>query len=132
VERLIRNELNKGKTQTAIVDRVRELCRKVRGNTRTEPAPFAIPTMTQVADYMAEKGYTFDLNKFYIHYTTTGWRTGSARVHDWKALVDGWNLNEPAFAKKEQKPERLKRPPSFDLEKLKERANSDDFYEEIV
>lgn len=43
---------------------------------------------------MAERGYHFNADKFYNTYEATGWKKNGAKIDNWKALADNWELSE--------------------------------------
>lgn len=72
-----------------------------KGNKR-----FAPPSVTEVADYVAEKGYHIDPEAFVDFYQSKGWKVGKESMKDWKAAVRTW-------AKRETKTPKLKNAPSM-------------------
>ena len=67
---------------------------------------FAPPSVTEVADYVAEKGYHIDPEAFVDFYQAKGWKVGNQSMKDWKAAVRTW-------AKRETKTPKLKNAPSM-------------------
>lgn len=51
---------------------------------------FVPPTVEEVAQYIAEKGYTFDAETFVAFYESKGWVVGKAKMKDWKACCRTW------------------------------------------
>lgn len=70
------------------------LCQKKPGNR------FIPPTVNEVAEYIAEKGYHIDPEMFIDHYTANGWMCGRTKMKDWKATVRNWNRNNFNNSKK--------------------------------
>lgn len=60
-----------------------------KGNKR-----FAPPSVTEVADYVAEKGYHIDPEAFVDFYQAKGWKVGNQSMKDWKAAVRTWEKRE--------------------------------------
>jgi hypothetical protein len=60
-----------------------------KGNKR-----FAPPSVTEVADYVAEKGYHIDPEAFVDFYQSKGWKVGKESMKDWKAAVRTWEKRE--------------------------------------
>ena len=56
---------------------------------------FTPPSLQEVKDYCAEKGYSFDPDRFIAHYTANGWRVGKNPMKDWKAACVTWQKGEP-------------------------------------
>lgn len=60
-----------------------------KGNKR-----FAPPSVTEVADYVSEKGYHIDPEAFVDFYQSKGWKVGKESMKDWKAAVRTWEKRE--------------------------------------
>ena len=60
---------------------------------------FCIPSIDEVRDYIAGKGYNFDAEAFVAHYEANGWMRGKNKIKNWKACCTTW-------AKREDKPTR--------------------------
>ena len=57
------------------------------------------PTLEQVRQYIAEKGYHFDAETFHAHYEANGWVQGAGRpVKSWKACCVTWEGNVDRFS----------------------------------
>ena len=54
---------------------------------------FIPPSLEMVRDYIAEKGYSIDAERFIDYYTANGWMVGKNRMKDWKATVRNWARN---------------------------------------
>lgn len=67
---------------------------------------FTPPSVTEVADYVSEKGYHIDPEAFVDFYQSKGWKVGKDSMKDWKAAVRTW-------AKRETKTPKLKNAPSM-------------------
>ena len=58
---------------------------------KRQAAPrFKPPTKEQVAQYVAEMGYSVDAQRWYDYYSANGWRVGKNPMRDWKAAVRTW------------------------------------------
>lgn len=51
---------------------------------------FVPPTLEEVSEYIREKGYKVDAEKFVDFYTSKGWMVGKNKMKDWKASVRTW------------------------------------------
>lgn len=54
---------------------------------------FIPPSVEDVREYIAEKGYHVDAERFIDYYTSNGWMVGKNRMKDWKATVRNWERN---------------------------------------
>lgn len=54
---------------------------------------FVPPSITEVSDYISEKGYSIDPETFIDHYQANGWMRGKSKIKDWKACVRTWSKN---------------------------------------
>lgn len=61
---------------------------------------FIKPTIEQLQDYCIEKNNNIDVEYFYNHYESNGWKVGSNKMKDWKATINQWVSREKK--KKEQ------------------------------
>lgn len=55
---------------------------------------FIPPTVEQVREYICEKGYSVDAERFVDYYTSNGWMVGKNKMKDWKAAVRTWSKGE--------------------------------------
>jgi len=58
-------------------------------------ARFIKPTLDQVKEYVAEKGYHFDAVAFHAFYESKGWRVGNQPMKSWEAACITWEKREP-------------------------------------
>ncbi len=57
-----------------------------------------IPSLSEVRQYILEKGYRVDPDKFYACYEETNWRIKNEPIKNWKAVVRGWDEKRPTEA----------------------------------
>ena len=55
---------------------------------------FVPPTVEEVRDYIASKGYQFDAEAFIAHYEANGWMRGKNKIKNWKACCTTWAKRE--------------------------------------
>ena len=55
---------------------------------------FTPPTVAEVSEHVAAKGYTFDPEAFVAHYTANGWRVGRNPMKSWHAACVTWQKRE--------------------------------------
>lgn len=51
---------------------------------------FVVPSPQEVKDYISEKGYTVDAQRFIDFYEAKGWMIGKNKMKDWRAAVRTW------------------------------------------
>ena len=51
---------------------------------------FVAPSLQEVKDYISEKGYTVDAQRFIDFYEAKGWMIGKNKMKDWRAAVRTW------------------------------------------
>lgn len=54
---------------------------------------FIEPTLEEVQEYIEEKNYSVDAERFIDYYTANGWMVGKNRMKDWKATIRNWERN---------------------------------------
>lgn len=60
---------------------------------------FAPPTITEVQEYAAEKGYAIDAERFVDFYASKGWMIGKNGMKDWRAAVRNWTRRQDVATK---------------------------------
>jgi len=55
---------------------------------------FIKPTIQEIKDYCLERKNNVDVNKFFNHYESNGWKVGKNGMKDWKACVRTWEGND--------------------------------------
>lgn len=60
-------------------------------NTSNNIGRFTPPTINMVTDYIREKGYVVDAEKWMSHYQSNGWKVGKNKMVNWKAAVTTWS-----------------------------------------
>ncbi len=51
---------------------------------------FVAPSLQEVKDYVSEKGYTVDAQRFIDFYESKGWMIGKNKMKDWRAAIRTW------------------------------------------
>lgn len=75
------------------VDRDVDLTTPPKSPSRRGSERFVPPTVDEVADYVAEKGYDVDPETFVDFYESKGWVVGKTKMKDWRAAVRTWAKN---------------------------------------
>lgn len=55
---------------------------------------FIPPTLTEVQEYIDEKNYSVDAERFIDYYTANGWMVGKNHMKDWKATIRNWERRD--------------------------------------
>ena len=55
---------------------------------------FVPPSVDEVAEYIASKGYTFDPEAFVAFYESKGWMIGKNKMKSWKSACTTWSKKE--------------------------------------
>ena len=58
---------------------------------------FVKPTLEECIAYANEKGFNWDVTRFYNYYESNGWRVGRNPMKNWKAAMSSWNTKEPKY-----------------------------------
>ena len=64
--------------------------KKEKSSARKERTQFVPPTLEEVKDYEAQKGYTFSAERFWGYYESNGWRVGKNPMKNWHAACVTW------------------------------------------
>lgn len=57
---------------------------------RQKPVRFIQPSVDEVRDYIAEKGYSFSPEAFVAFYDSNGWMVGKNKMKSWKSACVTW------------------------------------------
>jgi len=55
---------------------------------------FLKPTIEEIQNYIHEKSYSVDANRFIDFYESKGWMVGKNKMADWKAAVRNWQQRD--------------------------------------
>lgn len=59
-------------------------------NVATKRPAFVAPSPQEVKDYISEKGYAIDAQRFIDFYESKGWMIGKNKMKNWRAAVGTW------------------------------------------
>ena len=59
---------------------------------------FVKPTFEECMAYAQEKGYQWNIERFFNYYESNGWRVGQNPMKNWKAAMRTWNTKEPPYS----------------------------------
>ena len=62
----------------------------IGGDVAAKRAAFVAPSLQEVKNYISEKGYTVDAQRFIDFYEAKGWMIGKNKMKDWRAAVRTW------------------------------------------
>lgn len=80
-------------TEKPITDNPRQLNTKELNTNKSTTKRFIAPSIDEVREYIEEKGYSIDPERFVDYYTANGWMVGKSHMKDWKATVRNWERN---------------------------------------
>jgi hypothetical protein len=63
---------------------------------------FQPPTLEEVKERCAEKGYTLDPVAFMSYYNANGWKVGRNKMVSWESALAGWQSREKDYKPKKQ------------------------------
>lgn len=72
---------------------------------------FAKPTIQEIDEYVKDKGYTIDPERFFDYYESRGWMVGKNKMKDWKASVRLWARNQRESVAEKPAPQPQKKAP---------------------
>ena len=87
------NTNNSKNTSYSCSEPEKSVSKRTKKSTTTKR--FIPPTVEEVAEYVNEKGYKVNPQRFVDHYAARGWKYGQGKpMVDWKAAVRTWVSNE--------------------------------------
>ena len=78
----------KSENSTQLIPQEEEKKEKI--SARKERAQFTPPTLEEIKDYEAQKGYTFSAERFWGYYESNGWRVGKNPMKSWHGACVTW------------------------------------------
>lgn len=80
-------------TEKPIPNNPTQLNTKELNTNKSTTKRFIAPSIDEVREYIEEKGYSIDPERFVDYYTANGWMVGKSHMKDWKATVRNWERN---------------------------------------
>lgn len=77
------------------------------------------PTLDEVKRYIRDNSLKTNAQDFYDYYEGNGWTVARAPMRNWKAMCRKWSRSQ--ITQKEKTGD-ITRPPTYDLEKIKQRS----------
>lgn len=95
----------------------------IKTKSRRKTEAITKPTIEEVKNYINEKRYPVNAEKWYAHYESNGWKVGKNQMKDWKAAVrtwlpDDWKIKPRA---KHNEPENPVEGPELEILREKQR-----------
>ena len=59
-------------------------------NNKTTKGRFKKPLISDISNYIEERGNLINANKFFDYYESNGWKVGKNKMKCWKAAVRNW------------------------------------------
>ncbi len=94
---LITQQITQSETFITICGTERKVGRKIRTQPSEQPTKqpsernvFVKPTIEELSQYIGEKGYDIDPEKFWNFYESKGWMVGRNKMKNWRAAVTTW------------------------------------------
>ena len=75
------------------IDIEKDIELKKSNEKKTKTKVFAIPTISEIKEYIKEIKSNIDADNFFDYYVSNGWMVGKQKMKDWKATVRRWNKN---------------------------------------
>lgn len=61
---------------------------------KSKKTKFTQPSLQDCYDYAVEKKFSFNVEKFFSHYESNGWKVGKSQMKSWKAAMNKWAIEE--------------------------------------
>ena len=75
------------------IDIEKDIELKKSNEKKTKTKVFAIPTISEIKEYIKEIKSNIDADNFFDYYTSNGWMVGKQKMKDWKAAARRWSKN---------------------------------------
>lgn len=63
-------------------------------NKKNNKSVFKKPSLEEIREYIREKNYNVDAERFFYYYESNGWKVGRNPMKDWQATVRNWASKE--------------------------------------
>jgi hypothetical protein len=89
--------------ETDKVEGIRKNIKEIPSNEGTKKSrAFQPPTLEEVKERCAEKGYTLDPEAFMSYYSANGWKVGRNKMVSWVDALAGWESREKQYRRPKQ------------------------------
>lgn len=77
-----------------------------QSTSKKKKSTFVPPTLDEVKEFIWEKGYSVNAEKWFYYYESNGWMVGKNKMKSWRACIAQWNARDSVDdQKKSQKTE---------------------------
>ena len=92
------NNENKEIVIESIVAQPQQTPTQPKEKKKRSSSTFVKPTFEECMAYAQEKGYQWNIERFFNYYESNGWRVGQNPMKNWKAAMRTWNTKEPQYS----------------------------------
>ena len=92
------NKENKEVVIESIVAQPQQTPTQPKEKKKRSSSTFVKPTFEECMAYAQEKGYQWNIERFFNYYESNGWRVGQNPMKNWKAAMRTWNTKEPQYS----------------------------------
>lgn len=85
---------------------------------KTPSKRFQKPTVSEVAEYVMQKGFDFAPQQFFDYYESKGWRVGNAPMKDWRAAARLWQQRTANYAPPQRSPPTMAADKNINIQEL--------------
>ena len=92
------NKENKEVVVESVVAQPQQTPTTPKERKKRSSSAFVKPTFEECMAYAQEKGYQWNIERFFNYYESNGWRVGQNPMKNWKAAMRTWNTKEPQYS----------------------------------
>ena len=92
------NKENKEVVVESVVAQPQQTSTQPKEKKKRSSSTFVKPTFEECMSYAQEKGYQWNIERFFNYYESNGWRVGQNPMKNWKAAMRTWNTKEPQYS----------------------------------
>ena len=92
------NKENKEVVVDSVVAQPQQTPTQPKERKKRSSSAFVKPTYEECMAYAQEKGYQWNIERFFNYYESNGWRVGQNPMKNWKAAMRTWNTKEPQYS----------------------------------
>lgn len=90
----VRNNVSLTQPNATDIDKDKNKNKTISKDIGEKRKRFEPPTIEQLEEYIKEKNYNVNAEKFFYFYESKGWMVGKNKMKSWKAAVSTWNKTE--------------------------------------